>query len=93
MFEVFYDAGPQDGMSGVSGSSEAVVSVRQSRKVQSLEEVVILSQERGISKELLEVIKQGSLKMLPDQISFVLRVSIFYNATYTIAKMEEMARK
>ena len=62
-------------------------------KGQSLEEVVILSQERGISNELLEVIKEGCLKMLHDKISFVLSVSVFHNATYTIAKTEEIARK
>jgi len=41
----------------------------------------------------MEVIKQGGLKMLYDKISFVLSVSIFHDATYTITKMEEMARK
>ena len=56
-------------------------------------ELVILSQERRISNELLEVVKQGSLKMLHDQISFVLRVSSVVISAYTIVKMEEIARK
>ena len=56
-------------------------------------ELVILSQERRISNDLLEVIKEGCLKMLHNKISFVLSVSSFSVDTYMIAKTEEIARK
>jgi hypothetical protein len=42
----------------VTCSADAVVSVGQDGKVEGLEEIVILSQQRRVSDKLLEVIKQ-----------------------------------
>ena len=57
MLEMLYDECPQDGMLRVSCPTDSVVSVWQDGEVESLKEIVILSQQRRVSDKLLEVIK------------------------------------